>query len=86
MVITAANGTEALLAAEHNHIDLILTDFSLPDMTGLTVVCDDVQYLGHLIIDGRCIEFCGGGKLPNLFTPTREQFVTLVLNEREKPD
>jgi two-component system response regulator HydG len=45
-VIPAANGTEALLAAEHNHIDLILTDFSLPDMTGLTVV-RDVRQLGN---------------------------------------
>lgn len=37
-VVTAANGKEALLVARNNDIDLILTDFSLPDMTGLEVV------------------------------------------------
>ena len=37
-VIGVPNGREALAAAAKNHIDLIVTDFNLPDMTGLTVV------------------------------------------------
>jgi CheY-like chemotaxis protein len=37
-VLTAANGEEALSAAANHHIDLILTDFSLPDMTGPNMV------------------------------------------------
>ena len=37
-VIPAANGREALDAAAKNEIDLVLTDFNLPDMTGPTVV------------------------------------------------
>jgi CheY-like chemotaxis protein len=37
-VLTAANGREALSVAANNHIDLILTDFDLPDMTGPTMV------------------------------------------------
>ena len=37
-VLTAATGKEALSAAANNAIDLILTDFSLPDMTGPSVV------------------------------------------------
>ena len=36
-VLAAANGKEALTAAANNDIDLVLTDFSLPDMTGPTV-------------------------------------------------
>ena len=37
-VLTASTGKEALSAAANNPIDLILTDFSLPDMTGPSVV------------------------------------------------
>lgn len=37
-VLTAATGKEAVSAAANNHVDLILTDFSLPDMTGPSVV------------------------------------------------
>jgi CheY-like chemotaxis protein len=37
-VLTAENGKDALSIAANNHLDLILTDFSLPDMTGSTMV------------------------------------------------
>jgi two-component system response regulator HydG len=37
-VLTAATGKEAISAAANNHVDLVLTDFSLPDMTGPSVV------------------------------------------------
>ena len=37
-VLPAANGKEALAAVENNDIDLVLTDFNLPDMTGPAVV------------------------------------------------
>lgn len=37
-VLTAMTGNEALDAARSNQIDLILTDFSLPDMSGPNVV------------------------------------------------
>lgn len=37
-VLPAANGKEALNAVRNNDIDLVLTDFNLPDMTGPTVV------------------------------------------------
>ena len=37
-VLTAASGKEALAVAADNHIDLILIDYGLPDMTGPIVV------------------------------------------------
>jgi len=37
-IFTAANGHEALKIAKHTHLDLILTDFGLPDMDGLALV------------------------------------------------
>jgi len=37
-VVTAGNGREALSAVSHHHVDLILTDFGLPDITGATLV------------------------------------------------
>jgi len=37
-VLPAANGEEALSAVATNDIDLVLTDFNLPDMTGPAVV------------------------------------------------
>jgi CheY-like chemotaxis protein len=37
-VFAAANGHGALALAASNHLDLILTDFGLPDMDGIRVV------------------------------------------------
>ena len=37
-VLPAADGKEALSAAAKNDIDLVLTDFNLPDMTGPSIV------------------------------------------------
>ena len=37
-VLTATKGREALAAAANNHIDLVLTDFNLPDTSGPAVV------------------------------------------------
>jgi len=37
-VLTAANGKEALSAVSNNDLDLVLTDFNLPDMTGPSVI------------------------------------------------
>jgi CheY-like chemotaxis protein len=37
-VLTAESGREAIAAAANNHIDLVLTDFSLPDMSGPTLI------------------------------------------------
>jgi DNA-binding response OmpR family regulator len=37
-VLTAETGNEAVAVAANNHIDLVLIDFSLPDMSGPTVV------------------------------------------------
>jgi CheY-like chemotaxis protein len=45
-VLPAANGREALSAAAKNEIDLLVTDFNLPDMTGPTVV-RHVRKLGN---------------------------------------
>jgi len=45
-VLPAADGKEALTAAAANEIDLLLTDFNLPDMTGPNIV-RNVRKLGH---------------------------------------
>jgi len=37
-VLTAANGETALAIAAKNHIDLIVTDFNLPDITGAALI------------------------------------------------
>jgi DNA-binding response OmpR family regulator len=37
-VLSAANGNDAFIAAARNQIDLLLTDFNLPDMIGPAVV------------------------------------------------
>ena len=37
-VLTAANGADALVAVAKNRLDLVLTDFNLPDMTAPTVI------------------------------------------------
>lgn len=47
-VLTAANGNEALTTAAGNHIDLVLTDFNLPDLTGPTVLRRLRQLNGQL--------------------------------------
>ena len=47
-VLTAMTGNEALTAAQNNQIDLILTDFSLPDMSGPNVVRRLRQMSGSL--------------------------------------
>ncbi|HEV8133775.1 MAG TPA: response regulator [Pyrinomonadaceae bacterium] len=37
-VLTAANGKTALAIAAKNHIDLVVTDFNLPDITGAALI------------------------------------------------
>lgn len=37
-VLTADNANDALDLTTHSHIDLVLTDYGLPDMTGLELV------------------------------------------------
>ena len=37
-VLTAANGETAMAIAAKNHIDLIVTDFNLPDITGAALI------------------------------------------------
>ena len=37
-ILTAETGNEAIAVAADNHIDLVLTDFSLPDMSGPAVI------------------------------------------------
>jgi DNA-binding response OmpR family regulator len=37
-VLTAANGRTALAIAAKNHIDLVVTDFNLPDITGAALI------------------------------------------------
>ena len=37
-VLTAANGKTALAIAVKNHIDLVVTDFNLPDITGAALI------------------------------------------------
>ena len=47
-VITAKNGKEGLASAVDEHVDLILTDLGLPDMSGVTVVRRLRQQNDHL--------------------------------------
>jgi CheY-like chemotaxis protein len=37
-VVTAPNGQRALSIAAKNHIDLVVTDFNLPDITGAALI------------------------------------------------
>ena len=37
-VLTAAKGKTALAIAAKNHIDLVITDFNLPDITGAALI------------------------------------------------
>ena len=37
-VLTAANGETALAIAAKNHVDLVVTDFNLPDITGAALI------------------------------------------------
>ena len=37
-VLTAANGETAMAIAAKNHIDLVVTDFNLPDITGAALI------------------------------------------------
>ena len=37
-VLTAPNGEMALAIAAKNHIDLVVTDFNLPDITGAALI------------------------------------------------
>jgi len=46
-VLAAATGKEAVTIAANNDIDLVLTDFNLPDFTGATVVRRLRQLNGH---------------------------------------
>jgi CheY-like chemotaxis protein len=38
MVVTAANGTEAVAAFEAEGVDLLLTDFAMPGIDGVTLI------------------------------------------------
>jgi len=49
-VIPAANGKEALSAAANDDIDLVLTDYNLPDMTGPTMI-RGLRKLGNRLAD-----------------------------------
>ncbi|MBC8160704.1 MAG: response regulator [Roseiflexaceae bacterium] len=38
-VVTALNGLQALERLEETHVDLVVTDLSMPKMDGLTLMC-----------------------------------------------
>jgi CheY-like chemotaxis protein len=47
-VLTAVDGKQAMAIAANNRIDLILTDFGLPDMSGLGLVRRLRALNGHM--------------------------------------
>lgn len=47
-VLSAVDGNDALMVAANNHIDIVVADFGLPDMTGVAVAQQLRQLNGHL--------------------------------------
>jgi DNA-binding response OmpR family regulator len=43
-VITAQNGFDAIQVVQNEHLDLIISDIMMPDMSGLSLMCLVKQY------------------------------------------